>query len=53
MSKTAQANLSRLLTEAIADGSYPVGALLPTEFELCEAHGLSRYAVRKALDELQ
>jgi DNA-binding GntR family transcriptional regulator len=46
-------DLARHLTEAIASGRLAVGALLPTEFELCEHHGLSRYAVRKALDELQ
>lgn len=45
--------LARDLAEAITSGRYPVGALLPTEFELCEQHGLSRYAVRKALEELQ
>jgi len=45
--------LARELAEAIASGRYPVGALLPTELELCEQHGMSRYAVRKALDELQ
>jgi DNA-binding GntR family transcriptional regulator len=53
MTKNPPIDLARYLAEAIADGSYPVGTLLPTEFELCEAHGLSRYAVRKALDELQ
>lgn len=53
MTKTTFADLARDLTEAITAGTYPVGSLLPTEFELCEAHGLSRYAVRKALDELQ
>lgn len=53
MTKTTYADLARDLAKAITAGTYPVGALLPTEFELCETHGLSRYAVRKALDELQ
>lgn len=53
MSKTAQAQLTRLLAEQISSGQYAVGDLLPTEFELCEQHGLSRYAVRKVLDDLQ
>ncbi|WP_026437320.1 GntR family transcriptional regulator [Acidovorax sp. JHL-9] len=53
MTKTTHTDLSRQLAEAIAAGKYPLGTLLPTEFDLCEEHGLSRYAVRKALDELQ
>lgn len=53
MNLSSGPELARELTEAIASGRYPVGSLLPTEFELCEQHGLSRYAVRKALDELQ
>lgn len=50
---TSSHELARHLTEAIASGEQEVGSLLPTEFELCARHGLSRYAVRKALDELQ
>ena len=46
-------DLARELAEGIASGRHPVGSLLPTEFELCEQFGASRYAVRKALDELQ
>jgi DNA-binding GntR family transcriptional regulator len=53
MSITSSHDLARHLTEAIASGQQEVGSLLPTEFELCARHGLSRYAVRKALDELQ
>lgn len=53
MSKTAKAQLTRLLAEQISSGQYAVGDLLPTEFELCEQHRISRYAVRKALDDLQ
>ena len=53
MNLSSGPELARALTEAIASGQYAVGSLLPTEFQLCEQHGLSRYAVRKALDELQ
>lgn len=53
MNKRAHTDLSRELTEAITSGLHPVGTLLPTELELCETYQLSRYAVRKALDELQ
>jgi len=53
INRSSGPELARELTEAIASGRYAVGSLLPTEFELCEQHGLSRYAVRKALDELQ
>lgn len=53
MSTARHSGIAAELAAAIAEGRYPVGSLLPTEFELCERHGLSRYAVRKALDELQ
>lgn len=45
--------MAQELAEGIHSGRYPLGSLLPTEFELCEQFGASRYAVRKALDELQ
>jgi DNA-binding GntR family transcriptional regulator len=54
MTTTAKTpDLARDLSEGIASGRYAVGTLLPTEFELCAQYGLSRYAVRKALDGLQ
>ncbi|MEF7616160.1 GntR family transcriptional regulator [Aquincola sp. MAHUQ-54] len=45
--------LARELVEGITAGRFAVGTLLPTEFELCDRYGASRYTVRKALDELQ
>lgn len=45
-------DLARELAQRIAAGDPPVGALLPTETELCHSTGLSRYAVRQALHKL-
>ncbi len=53
MTDVARPDLAQDLAEGIASGRFAVGTLLPTEFELCERYGASRYAVRKALDELQ
>lgn len=50
---TSHADLARVLAEGITSGRFAVGSLLPTEFELCEQHGASRYTVRKALEALQ
>lgn len=46
------ARLAEALRQRIEDGSFPVGALLPTEVELCEEFGVSRYTVREALRRL-
>lgn len=53
MSKATHAELTRDLEEGITTGRFPVGSLLPTEFELCTRYGASRYTVRLALQELQ
>ncbi|MFM9367001.1 GntR family transcriptional regulator [Streptomyces sp. Da 82-17] len=41
------------LRRAIADGRYPVGAVLPSEAELAAAHGVSRGTLRQAFGALQ
>ena len=41
--------IARELKRSIADGSYPVGARLPTELELCEQFGISRFTARAAV----
>jgi GntR family transcriptional regulator len=45
--------LTRDLAERIGSGHYPVGTLLPTEFELCDQYGASRHTVRMAIGELE
>jgi len=41
--------IARDLRSAIAEGRYPVGAQLPTEHELCEELGVSRFTIREAI----
>lgn len=41
------------LMDGISTGRYPVGSLLPTEFELCELYDVSRHTVRAAITQLQ
>jgi len=53
MATAKHADLTRDLADGIASGRFPVGSLLPTEFELCDRYGASRYTVRMALQELQ
>ncbi|WP_332751076.1 GntR family transcriptional regulator [Hydrogenophaga sp.] len=53
MSVPRAAGLARDIAQDIASGRYPVGAVLPTEFELCDQYQATRYAVRLALGELQ
>lgn len=53
MTETRYAQVARDLAEGIASGRYPVGSVLPTEFELCDHYGASRHTVRAAIKELQ
>lgn len=53
ISQTRYAVVARDLMEGISSGRYPVGSLLPTEFELCELYDVSRHTVRAAITQLQ
>ncbi|RWB39727.1 MAG: GntR family transcriptional regulator [Mesorhizobium sp.] len=53
MSETRYAQLARELADGIASGRFPVGSVLPTEFELCDLYDASRHTVRAAMKELQ
>lgn len=46
------AQLAVILTREIEEGRRKPGDLLPSEAELCETYGISRTAVRQALDQL-
>jgi GntR family transcriptional regulator len=52
MNNIKHTQLARELAEGIATGRFPVGSLLPTEFELCKQYGTTRYTVRMALGAL-
>ena len=41
-----------VLKDRIISGTYPVGELMPTEADICEEFGVSRYTVREALRQL-
>src|SRR4051812_36682973 len=45
--------VARELKRGIADGTWPVGARLPTELELCERFGISRFTARAAVRLLE
>ena len=45
-------SIARELRAAIAAGSLPIGAVLPTELELCARYGVSRHTIRIAIADL-
>lgn len=45
--------IAATLEQRITGGDYAVGALLPTEAELCRSFGVSRYVVRQAIQHLR
>ncbi|MHA6882938.1 GntR family transcriptional regulator [Ralstonia pseudosolanacearum] len=53
MNKSTSTDIARQLLDGITTGRFPVGTLLPTEFELCEQFQASRYTIRAVLQELQ
>lgn len=46
------AQIAHHLRQAILDDTYPVGARLPTEQELCSRFGISRFTAREAIRAL-
>lgn len=44
--------VAQRLIEDVTSGRYPVGSLLPTEFDLCKQFGVSRHTVREAIRRL-
>lgn len=51
--ETRYAFVARELTEALAEGRYPVGSLLPNEIDLATQFSVSRSTIRAAMRELQ
>lgn len=45
--------VAQALMEDINRGRYPVGSMLPAEFDLCTQFGVSRHTVREAIRRLQ
>ena len=47
--KPRYVQLATTLMREIESGRYPIGGLIPTEFELCDQFGVSRFTVREAV----
>jgi DNA-binding GntR family transcriptional regulator len=52
-SQPQYALVAQALMKDITEGVYPVGALLPTEYDLCTQFSVSRHTVREAIRRLQ
>ena len=52
-SQPQYALVAQALMKDITEGVYPVGGLLPTEFDLCTQFSVSRHTVREAMRRLQ
>lgn len=52
-SQPQYALVAQALMKDITEGVYPVGGLLPTEFDLCTQFSVSRHTVREAIRRLQ
>jgi len=50
--KARYAQVAESLVGRINGGAYPVGSLMPTEFDLCRQFGVSRTTVREAIRHL-
>src|SRR5688572_17361940 len=44
--------VAQALMQEIESGKLPVGGMLPTEAEICERFGISRYTAREAVRQL-
>lgn len=52
MSKSKYEEIANIIRERIADGTYPVDSMLPTQSELTKEFGVSRMTIKKAVEIL-
>lgn len=53
MTQPRYLTVAQTLIQEIREGRWPVGSMLPTEFELCDRFAISRHTVREALRRLR